>query len=61
MRVVISEDLYLRCRTDLALNAVLLVTGQLEVGRNSGEPLFRATDVQPLDSITKSRSETATQ
>jgi DNA polymerase III alpha subunit len=49
LRVVIPDDVYIRDRAELAGKAALLVQGRLELGRDSPEPLLRASRIQRLD------------
>lgn len=60
LRVLIDEEVYLRCRTNLATKAAILVTGRLDRGRDSGEALFWVSDVQRLDRLALRSSEAAT-
>jgi error-prone DNA polymerase len=48
LRVVIPDDVYVRDRAELAGKAALLVQGRLELGRDSPEPLLRASRIQRL-------------
>ncbi len=59
LRVVIDEEVYLRCRENLATRAAILITGRLDRRRDLGEPLFRVSDVQRLDRLALGSSETA--
>ena len=49
LRVVIPDEVYQRDRGELAGRAPLLVHGRLELGRESPEPLLRASRIVRLD------------
>lgn len=49
IRVAIPDDVYLRHRGELGGKSPLLVEGRLELGRESPEPLLRATRLERLD------------
>ncbi len=53
MRVVIPDDVYVRDRAELAGKSPLLIEGKLELGRESPEPLLRASRVERLDKAAK--------
>ncbi|MEX1071720.1 MAG: DNA polymerase III subunit alpha, partial [Anaerolineales bacterium] len=53
MRVVIPDAVYLRDRAELAGKSPLLIEGKLELGRESPEPLLRASRVERLDKAVK--------
>jgi DNA polymerase III alpha subunit len=51
LRVVIPDDVYLRWRSNLAGRQPLLIEGRLELGRDSAEPLLRASKVERLERV----------
>jgi DNA polymerase III alpha subunit len=61
LRVLIGEDVYMKCRSQLVENLPLLITGRLRVGSGGSESLFNASKVQRLDSLTLNGFEAAPQ
>jgi DNA polymerase III alpha subunit len=53
MRVMIPEDVYMRWRSNLAGRQPLLIEGRLEVGRESPEPVLRASKIERLEQVAR--------
>jgi DNA-directed DNA polymerase III PolC len=51
MRVVIPDEVYLRHRGDLTGKSPLLIEGRLELGRDSVEPILKASRIERLDKV----------
>lgn len=51
LRVVIGEEVYVRSRGELTGKLPLLVEGQIELRRDSGEPMLNAHRIQRLDRL----------
>lgn len=49
LRVVIPDEVYLRHRGEFAGKSPLLIEGRLELGRDSVEPILRASRIERLD------------
>jgi DNA polymerase-3 subunit alpha len=49
LRVVIPEDVYMRHRAELAGKTALLIEGRLELGRESVEPVLKASRIRRLE------------
>jgi DNA-directed DNA polymerase III PolC len=54
MRVVIPDEVYLRHRGDLAGKSPLIIEGRLELGRDSVEPILKASRIERLDKVKRS-------
>lgn len=56
LRVLIPDDVYTRSRAELASRLPMLVEGQIELGRDSAEPMLNAQRIRRLDRLARQQT-----